>query len=266
MSKLCELLELLKWTISSQAQKWEGSETKKLNNPEGIPVGDRMLNKDKRSLLLSLALGDGCLHYIRNAGKLYGGLTIDHGIAQSDYQSWKAKLLSSIFEKEVKMRTGHKGKSVQVSVCLKRIRAWRKFTYPNNKKSIPKILNFVRHPEFALSVWLMDDGYVEPGMYNKKLTSITLRLFVCDQNEQELKLIQEWLKTNFDIESRVLYQNSKGKKYPFIKINQSDSLKVWGKIRDFALQFKSMKHKFRYIEQIYQLQFLKRTTNESLKI
>lgn len=218
-----------------------------------------MFNKDKRSLLLSLVLGDGCLHYIRNNNKVYGGLTIDHGIAQADYQSWKASLVSKIFDKQVKMRPGHNGNSMQVSVCMKRMRAWRKFTYPNGKKSIPKILKFIRHPEFALAVWLMDDGYIEPGTYNKKLVSISTRIFVCDQNEEELLHIQEWLKTNFDISTKILFQRKGNKKYPFIKFYQEDSLKIWDKIRNVVLQFKSMQHKFRHIEQIYQLKFSQRT-------
>lgn len=219
-----------------------------------------MFNKDKRSLLLSLCLGDGCLHY-KNGSNRYGAITIDHGLEQADYQSWKAKLLTDIFEKEVKMRTGHKGKSLQVSVALKRLRAWRKFTYPNNKKSIPKILKFIRHPEFALAVWLMDDGYIEPGMYNNKLVCISTRIFVCDQSEEEVNQIQQWFKQNFQIETKVLYQKKGNKKYPFIKIYQDDSLKLWEKIREFVLQFKSMKHKFRNIENIYQLKISQRTTS-----
>lgn len=221
-----------------------------------------MINKDKRSLLLSLVLGDGCLHYIKNNGKIYGGITIDHGIEQADYQSWKAKLLSDIFNKEVKVRTGHKGKSVQVSVCLKRLRAWRKFTYPNNKKSIPHLLKFIRHPEFALSVWLMDDGYIDPSIENKKLYSAALRIFSCDQTEQQLSDIQKWLKDNFEVDSKIRYQKTKGKSYPFIKINSSDSLKIWEKIRDFVLQFKSMQYKFRHLEHIYQFRISQRTPSK----
>lgn len=219
-----------------------------------------MLNKHKRSLILALALGDGCLHYIRNAGNLYGGITIDHGMAQADYQSWKAKLLSSIFNKEVRMRPGHKGQSVQVSVCAKRLRAWRKFTYPNNRKSVPKMLKFIMHPEFAFNVWMMDDGYVEPGMYNKKLISATMRLFINSQTDEEAAEIVKWLDSNFGISTRILYQKSRGKKQPFIKFNQQDSLKLWHIMRDFVLQFKSMQHKFRHIESIYQIKFLQRTT------
>lgn len=216
-----------------------------------------MMNRDKRSLLLALVLGDGCLHYTSN--KISGAITIDHGIEQADYQAWKAKLLSDIFEKNVKVRTGHNGKSVQVSVALKRLKAWRKFTYPNGKKSIPKILKFIRHPEFALMVWLMDDGYVEPSINNGKLGAAAFRIFTCDQNEAEQAEIMKWLKDNFDIESKIRYSKKKDKYYPFIKINTSDSLKIWEKIREVVLQFKSMQYKFRHIETYYQYKISQRT-------
>jgi LAGLIDADG DNA endonuclease family protein len=210
-----------------------------------------MFNKDKRSLLLSLVLGDGCLHYIRNAGNLYGGLTIDHGMDQADYQSWKASLLSTIMDKPVKMRQGHKGKSVQVSICMKRLRAWRKFCYPNGKKDISKILRFINHPEFALAVWLMDDGYVEPNGDGLKSR---LRIFTCDQTLETQTKIIEWFKVNFNVEPTVAYQKSakQSKSYPFLKLNHTDSLKLWAIIRGWVLEFKSMQYKFRNMEKAYQ--------------
>lgn len=226
------------------------------------PVGDKMLNKDKRSMLLCLILGDGCLHTLKRGKKLYGSITIDHGIAQADYQAWKARLLSDIFQKNVKVRTGHKGKSVQVAVCEKRMRSWRKFTYPNGKKSLPKVLKFITHPELALAVWLMDDGYVESSITNGINYSAALRIFTCDQNEQEQIEIMKWLKDNFDIESKVRFTKKGDKRYPFIKINTSDSLKIWSKIREFVLQFKSMQYKFRYLEQIYQSRISQRTPDK----
>lgn len=210
-----------------------------------------MLNKDKRSLCLLLAIGDGCLHYVKNKSGVYGAITIDHGLEQADYQAWKAKLLSQIFDKEVKVRTGHNGKSVQVSVCAKRLRAWRKFCYPNGKKDRSKILRFVRHPEMALAVWLMDDGYSQEGRS-------TLRIFTCSSNTEQHEYILKWFQINFNVTPRILFQkNSKTKKtYPFIKFDSNDSMIIWTKVRSFILTFKSMKHKFRSIESSYQLKCL----------
>jgi hypothetical protein len=230
---------------------------------------NKMLNKDKRSMVLSLVLGDGCLHYIKNNGRIFGGLTIDHGIKQADYQSWKASLLSTIFNKNIKVRTGHKGKSVQLSLCTKRFRAWRKFCYPNNKKDIAKILPFINNPAFALAIWLADDGYAEVGKNIKSPNSISsrLRIFTCDQSIPTQEVIIKWFKTQFNVNAKIKYAHSKqqNKSYPYIKFTQEDSLKLWGIIRDFILQFKSMQYKFRHIEQVYQLRILQRVPDRRFK-
>jgi hypothetical protein len=216
-----------------------------------------MLNKDKRSLLLLLALGDGCLYYIHNSNRIYGAITIDHGIEQADYQKWKAELLTYISGKNVNVRTGHRGKSVQVSLCMKRIRAWRKFTYPNDKKSIPKLLKFIRHPELALAVLLMDDGYVQYNKNSRKINS-RLRIYLSDQTEEQLNEVIQWLKINFDIDVKISWwlDKRRTKRYPYLKMTERDSLLIWKSLRSFILQFKSMQYKFRFIERNYQLKYL----------
>jgi hypothetical protein len=213
-----------------------------------------MLNKDKRSIALMMLLGDGNLHVDKRG---YASLNLDHGITQSDYLSWKASLLSTCLGKDIKLRTGHKGKSVQISVSMKRFRAWYKFTYPNRKKDLAKVIKFIRQPELALAIWLMDDGYVEPSQdkrYPNALYGAILRIFTCDQTVETQNILIKWFKDIFDVEPRILYAKNKkqGKSYPFLKFNQKDSLKLWKILREFILNFKSMQHKFRYIEQIYQ--------------
>lgn len=225
-----------------------------------------MLNKDKRSMLLAFVLGDGCLHYFHRGNKTYGGLTIDHGLEQADYMAWKAQMIGELTDRTVKVRTGHKGKSIQLNVCKKQLRAWRKFIYKDNKKSIRRILPFIRHPEFALAVWLMDDGYVESSITNNKNYSASLRIFSCDEDSEGLKAIQDWLLASFGISSKIRYQTTRGATYPFVKINCKESLLIWGKIREFVLQFKSMRYKFRYLEQIFQSRLAQpQTTPQALK-
>lgn len=214
-------------------------------------------------MVLSLVLGDGCLHYFKRGAKLYGGLTIDHGLDQADYQSWKAKLLSDILDREVKVRTGHKGKSVQLNVCMKRFRSWRKFTYPNDRKSIPLLLKFINNPEFAATVWLLDDGYVESSISKlstgeKKNYGARFRLFINSQNPEEAAFIVQWFEKQLNVQPKIKFTR---KTEPFLKFTQEDSLKLWSFMRTFVLQFKSMRYKFRYIESIYQYKLAQRITN-----
>jgi hypothetical protein len=229
-----------------------------------------MFNKDKRSMALMLLLGDGSIGCYKTDNYKTGRLTIDHGIAQADYQSWKAQLLSQLFDQPIKTRTGHKGKSIQLMVRNKKFKAWRKFTYPNGKKDLSRILPFIRQPELAIAVWLMDDGYVEPSKNKKAPSSLSarFRIFTCDQHESSLSFIQKWLEDHLHVKSKIKYsfKRSANKNYPYIKISQEDSLKLWGQIREFVLQFKSMQYKFRYIEQVYQLRVVQRIPDRRFKI
>lgn len=226
-----------------------------------------MNRKDKRSMCLMLLLGDGNLHnWTDKKGKSYCRLTIDHGISQSDYQIWKANLLSFIFGKKVVTRSGHKGKSIQVSTTVRRLKAWKKFTYPNNKKDLARILPFITNPEMAMAVWLMDDGYVESSISKnargeKVNYGARFRLFTCDQTMETQEYIVSWLNQHFDINVKITscFSKKQNKSYPFIKFNGQDSLIIWEKIRSFVLQFDSMKYKFRYIEQIFQKRLSQRT-------
>lgn len=221
-----------------------------------------MTRKDKRSMLLSLVIGDGCLHIIKWKHRTYGGLHIGHSSDQADYIAWKANLVSSIVGRPIKLRTGKNNGFVgyeskpliQFQTTWIRFKAWRKFIYPNGKKDKSKILRFINNPEFLISIWLMDDGYVE-GKIDKKYNkcfSASLRIFISDQRLESCLIIQDWLRKNFNFETILKYQKSKEKIHPFLKINAIDSLLLWDKIRKFILQFKSMQHKFRFLEMRYQ--------------
>lgn len=214
-----------------------------------------MINKDKRSLLLSFVIADGCLHYIKNGGKLYGGITIGHGPKQIDYLSWKSAFISQVIGRELKVRGQRDRDLMQISFCMKRMRSWRKFCYPGNRKSIPKILKFIEHPEFALMIMLMDDGYVETsGARN----GAKFRLYFCDQTSEELELIRKWFVEKFDTSPTVKFQKNshRNKTYPYLKFTQDETLKMWALIREKVLTIESMKYKFRYVENTYRLKSL----------
>jgi len=217
-----------------------------------------MLNKDKRSLALILALGDGCLYYHKSSSGIYGGIAIEHGIKQADYQAWKAKLLSHIFEKEVKVRVSKGGQAVQVSVVKKRLRAWRKHFYRDGKKDRLRMLAHIRHPILAMAVWLMDDGY--------NLTCGGLRLYSCATLDDDQPKLLEWVQAHFGVMGAIKVMKSKGKKPQlYLRWNQAESLVIWAKVREFILTFKSMQYKFRYTEKAYQSKGLLLTGAQSIE-
>lgn len=224
-----------------------------------------MTNKEKRSLLLSFILGDGCLHNTSNNAS--GSITIDHGLEQADYISWKAQIISKITGRNVRTRTGHKGKSIQFSVAFKKFKAWRKFCYPNGKKALNRILPFLLHPHFAVMIWLCDDGYVEPCRYREKNITYTarLRIFTESQPIEDHELMIKWFQDNLNVTPKIhLYKCARRKKQmPFFKFTQADSLKIWEVIREQVLALKSMRYKFRYLEEVYQMKLLQRVPSIS---
>lgn len=225
-----------------------------------------MINrKEKRDIVLSMCLGGGCLAYTSN--RRSASLTIAHGLAQVDYLNLKRDYLAHVWQRDVKVRDHGRGKTMQISVCVKRFKAWRKFIYKNGKKDIALILPFLINNERALAFWFMDDGYCEVSTHKKNDGTKSfygggLRLFACDQSFKTHDFIIDWFYKKFDVSPVVKIQNdaTDKKTYPFLKFNQSDSLKMWEKIRQFVLSIDSMKHKFRYMEQTYQKKLSQRVT------
>lgn len=226
-----------------------------------------MLNKDKRNLVFCMLLGDGCIGVYKTDRYKTGRLVIDHGISQADYQAWKAQLLEIAFVQPVRLYTGHKGKSVQIQMRNKKFKTWHKFTHVNNRKSIPNILRWINNPWLAIAIWLMDDGYCESSISkladgSKKNYGARFRLFTATQTPEEMEKIKVWLDEKLGINCSIKYHKDtrQKKEYPLIKINGADTLKIWTKIREVVLRFKSMRYKFRHVEEIYQSKFLQRTT------
>jgi hypothetical protein len=247
----------------------ECSETNNLTNHERINVfGGIVLRKDVRSMILSLILGDGCLSRTppSKTNKTYGILAIQHGEKQRDYLEWKIELVNKLLNRSMTVQNHKKGPALWTT--HRRLKAWRKFCYPKGIKDITKILPFITNPTMALAIWMMDDGYVEPSIdkrYNK-LYSASFRIFTCSTPVDDQDKVIEWFESHFNVTPRIKFQKrgkhhyvKDGEDFPFLKFNVEDSLKLWGLMREFVLQFDSMKHKFRYIEAIYQVRVIQRT-------
>lgn len=213
-----------------------------------------MLNKDKRSLLMCLVLGDGCLWTPKNnrGSKNDGRFIVEHCAAQKDYLSWKAALVGDAMGRLVKQEFRESVNSYKFQLYSRRFRSWYAACYPGRIKHRGRIFRFIRHPEMALAIWMMDDGYIEPTIQDGILYSACLRIFSCSSTPEDHEEIIGWIKTNFSVEPRILYQRTRGKAYPFLKFGANDSMTLWKRLREFILQFDSMKHKFRYIEERYQ--------------
>lgn len=234
-----------------------------------------MLNKEKRDLIISMTIGDGCLHELKRTYKgkttVYAAFTCDHGLKQKDWVELKGYLMSKIFRRAIKIRSGHKGQSVQFSVCAKKLRVYRKRFYPNGKKSIRRLLEWSRNPEQLIAFWLMDDGYCCPSMGKlasgeKKLYGAHFRIFINAASDEDVEFAKEWCKEKLGCSAKVkhIFRKATGNHEPYLVFDQRSSLLLWEKIRGFVLNLSSMRYKFRHIEDFYQRKLLQRTPTQKV--
>ena len=110
------------------------------------------MTRDEKSLLIAMSLGDG---HVRPRGSL----SVQHSNKQRDYLSYKANLISKIFDCKININEVNNNGFMQVRFeksnrYFKLIRRW---LYPLGVKIISrKMLN--RLTPHAIAIWYMDDG------------------------------------------------------------------------------------------------------------
>ena len=157
-------------------------------------------NKDKRAILLGMALGDG---YITNS-RYYKALVIRHSEKQKEYLLFKKQLLEKMFfGRTISTRSVQSG--IQIAIGNNKLFSiYRKWLYPNGVKYIPNILKYLDLQSIA--IWYMDDGSLTAKKRNGKIHGyeLTLNTYV---SKEENQLIINWFKENYSI----LFTQTKGK-------------------------------------------------------
>lgn len=205
-----------------------------------------------------MLIGDGSLFFSgrkKKNGKQGVSFQLIHGDSQVDYLMWKKEILELIGYRKLTtystMVNSGKNlhKSHRVKLSMRRFRAWRKFCYPGGKKDISRILPYIRHPELAMAIWLMDDGTVN---HKKKTGYSDLRLHTDSEKPESMLKIVNWVNKNFGTDVKVYMRKSKGREYPTLRFNKKCGIKVWSIVRELVLSIPSMKYKFRHFESFYQ--------------
>ena len=157
-------------------------------------------NKDKRAILLGMAIGDG---YITNS-KNYKALVIRHSKKQESYLLFKKQLLENIFkDRVISARSVQNG--IQIAIGNNKIFSiYRKWLYPNGIKYIPNVLKYLDLQSVA--IWYMDDGSLTAKKRNGKIHGyeLTLNTYV---SKEENQLIINWFKEKYSI----CFTQTKGK-------------------------------------------------------
>jgi len=232
------------------------------------PVGEKkMLNVEKRSVLLTMLLGDGCLYRSSPSQRNKTGyITVKHGWKQKDYLQWKAQLVSEAIERPVNIRSTSsyvkaydKRYEQWCFLCsLVRMRAWRRLLYPNNKKSIQRILHFIKDIKLAACIWLCDDGTVQTAPIDRKhrqngKVGSGMILYMGNQTQSDADAAQLWFQTHFNVWPRIKWQKYKYKgeikEYVQLNFTVQDALVIWANIRRHLIPIESMWNKFICLEE-----------------
>lgn len=166
----------------------------------------------KKSILIALVLGDGCIckqtRQIKNKVYNYYNLEVGHSSTQSDYVEWKAELCRKLTGRKCNIRekivperviTGEKATKALIAkrftCCHKYFRVLYKWLYPKGLKVLsPKYLNYLDLQ--GLAIWYMDDGST---YLDKRNNGISAEIYTHTPLE-ETKAIIEFFKEKWDIE------------------------------------------------------------------
>ena len=228
-----------------------------------------MTNREKRSDILMMLLGDGNLHWNTKYNSATGYITIKHGPKQFDWLQWKKEIYNKASGKNAKtydkvsyvaaLNRSYNQQAFQSS--SRKYRTWYKMIYPGRKKDITRILKFITNPVLATAVWLGDDATVQTSRINHRKPELGRRavgliIYTCDQTVEQCEEIKKWFEYNLKVSPRIKFHNCvyKGEKkcYPIIKFTMTESLILWDKVRDILLQIPSMNNKFNKMEIQYQ--------------
>lgn len=198
-------------------------------------------------LILGTLLGDAWLTKIKKDKRKNSYLGICHSIKQEEYLLYKFDILkeigaNTIIDKSY-IRNGKTIKSKEfVTKSLPILTLLRKRLYPNNKKTITKkFLNKLTAE--GLSYWIMDDGSLVWHKRKRKVgliySSFEFYLATNCFSQQEIILIQEWLKEKFKVNSKLRYHISS--KSFYLVINKPNYEKLATFIKPFI--HKSMNYK-----------------------
>lgn len=152
------------------------------------------MNDRLYSILTGMIYGDGCLH-INVKRNNYVTLIIKHGEKQEDYLKFKAKLLSSILDSEIKVRAIQNNgyKAFTFSKGHTAFQGLRKTFYPNGVKTFTKD-NLDRLTPEGIAIWYMDDGSLAAKKRNGKIHAHEMSLSTYTTFEQN-EIIIDYFKT-----------------------------------------------------------------------
>lgn len=207
----------------------------------------------KKSILIALCIGNGCISKQIKRDRTYNYLEISHGQHQEEYIQWKANLCTSVTGRKSNVRR-KKYKAKKINGVPESLgytfvntspyfRILRKWLYPNNKKKLSKkMISYL--DELGLAIWYMDDGCTYVSKTGKTFTA-EISTYIQENDAQELiDLFKEKWNITFHL-------HKKSKNQFNIRAYSSNALKFLKLIEPFVpdcMAYKLMVPKFYFQE------------------
>lgn len=187
------------------------------------------MKREKNSIVHAVCVGDGYLRKLKSG--INYQLTISHSIKQLKFLKWKRDLLEECLGKKINIRIYERwnhDKTQKRKVCTLTV-SDAKFNkvYPRlyrDKKKILTLKLLNRFDERALAIWFGDDGCAR--FRNDRKKRIVIHLSICEFSENDIIMLQNWLRNKWNIESRIYMIGGKNwgnKKYPRLSIHKVES-------------------------------------------
>lgn len=177
---------------------------------EQLAVGDRVLigvphflNQLQLEIIRGSLMGDGALSKSQNEKSFGVRFRIGHGKKQKDYLLWKSKFFGNISHL---ISTGKAGDVRFNLTPLPELYNLRQIIYTGKHKFLPA--DFVASlTPLSLAIWYMDDGHLD--IRDKQKTKGRIQICVEAMHPESRNLLLDYLKSKYDISSRVGYCGGK---------------------------------------------------------
>jgi len=208
------------------------------------------MTRKEKSLILAMALGDGCVKINTKNGKPSSGVFhINHSTKQRAYIEWKHNKFQEILGKNIKLTDryvkGGNGKYYDIitfAVVDSYFKILRRFLYKGGEKRIG-VNSLKRLDELGLAILYLDDGsLLHRKTKSGKMSGIAVRLHI-SMYEHEINPIIKFFKDNWDIEFGA-YREHAIKKVYLLYANTENAIKFLNIVKKPILEeIKCMRYK-----------------------
>ena len=175
------------------------------------------LDERQKAIVIGTLLGDGCLE----TNGRYVRLRTDHSGRQKKYVFWKFQEMHDLTSGKPRLVKYYDKRTRKIyrhwrfdTMSIEEFVSFKNLFYTNGKKQIPLNIRELLIEPLSIAVWFVDDGYkrkdCKGAYFNTQAYS-----------KQGQRLLQETLKQNFRIKTRIHWARGRPKIY--IPSNEFDA-------------------------------------------